>query len=80
MLTLKPHSTDTANLLDPSVSTRGTTGHESAHHHSPTRGGGAEEADHHHGRNTAIGAGSAATAGLVAQYGSEIFNIRPFEC
>jgi len=71
-----PHSTDTANLLDPSVSTRGTTGHESAHHHSPTRGGGAEEADHHHGRNTAIGAGSAATAGLVAHQHGQYQNER----
>ncbi|PVH89551.1 hypothetical protein DL98DRAFT_564875 [Cadophora sp. DSE1049] len=63
-----PHTTDTANLLDPSVNTRGTSGYESAHHHSPTQGGGAEEADSHHGRNSAIGAGagSAAAAGLVA--------------
>ncbi|KAK0128500.1 hypothetical protein ONS95_000472 [Cadophora gregata] len=66
-----PHSTDTANLLDPSVNTRGTSGYEDAHHHSPTQGGGAEEADHHHGRNTAIGAGigSAAAVGVAHQYG-----------
>lgn len=71
-----PHSTDTANLLDPSVNTRGTSGYESAHHHSPTRGGGAEEADHDHGRNTALGAGSAAAVGLGAHQYSQHQNER----
>lgn len=63
---LQPHNTDTANLLDPSHNTR-TSGHETAHEHSPIHGGGAEEADHHHGRNAVIGAGGAGALGLAAQ-------------
>jgi hypothetical protein len=64
-----PHSTNTANLLDPRVNTTGH-GHEDAHHHSARHGGGAEEADQHHnssttgssghhlGRDAALGAGA----------------------
>ncbi|XMA15507.1 hypothetical protein WAI453_008298 [Rhynchosporium graminicola] len=43
-----PHNTYAANMLDPSVNTRATTGLEDAHHHTAS-GGGAEEADAQHG-------------------------------
>ena len=64
-----PHSTATANRLDPRVNTSGTGGLEDAHHHSKTHGGGAEEADHHHnlGRDAAVGAGGVGAAGLAEQ-------------
>ncbi|KAL2075504.1 hypothetical protein VTL71DRAFT_447 [Oculimacula yallundae] len=42
-----PHNTYAANMLDPSVNTRGS-GYEDAHQHTAS-GGGAEEADAHHG-------------------------------
>jgi hypothetical protein len=59
-----PHSTDTANLLDPNVS-GGSRKIEDAHKHHPRHGGGAEAADKDHsagsssntvGRDAAIGA------------------------
>jgi len=57
-----PHSTDTANRLDPSVNTQGSR-IEDAHHHSATHGGGAEAADKHHtGRDAGIAAGGAGLA------------------
>ena len=52
-----PHSTHTANRLDPSVNTTSTST-ESAFEHSPAHGGGVEQADRHHlGRDAAVGAG-----------------------
>ena len=59
-----PHSSDTANRLDPSVNTRGTGGLEDARYHSATHGGGAESADKHHhlGRDAAVGAGGVGLA------------------
>lgn len=60
-----PHSTDTANLLDPSVNTRGP-GLENALHHTE-HGGGAEEADSSHGaKGAALGAGSVGALGLAS--------------
>ncbi|KAI9051364.1 hypothetical protein LZ554_004411 [Drepanopeziza brunnea f. sp. 'monogermtubi'] len=43
-----PHTTNTANLLDPRVNSSGVSGHEDAIKHSPNHGGGAEQADSHH--------------------------------
>ncbi|KAE8446283.1 hypothetical protein EG329_012369 [Mollisiaceae sp. DMI_Dod_QoI] len=74
-----PHSTDTANILDPNIS-GGTRQLEDAHKHSLHHGGGAEAADkdhiaessgttglsdHHLGRDAAIGATEAGTVGLA---------------
>jgi len=60
-----PHSTDTANLLDPSVNTRGP-GLENALHHTE-HGGGAEEADNQHStKGAAFGVGSAGALGLAS--------------
>ena len=59
-----PHTTQTANLLDPNIS-GGARTTEDAHIHHPRHGGGAEAADKHHssgggsntvGRDAAIGA------------------------
>jgi len=59
-----PHSTDTANLLDPSVNRSGLPT-EDAHHHDHISGGGAEEADKHHGaRNAGVAAGALGAVGL----------------
>jgi hypothetical protein len=64
--TTGPHSTDTANLLDPRVNTRGAT--EDAIQHDPKHGGGAENADKSHlGRDAGIGAGALGAAGLAKQ-------------
>ncbi|KAE9370104.1 hypothetical protein N431DRAFT_492275 [Stipitochalara longipes BDJ] len=73
-----PHSTDTANRLDPAIKTSGTTRLEDAHEHLERHGGGAEAADKHHsdkvtgsgqtpdkhhlGRDAAIGGGIGAAA------------------
>ncbi|KAI6711463.1 hypothetical protein JHW43_006019 [Diplocarpon mali] len=62
-----PHTTNTANLLDPSVNTRGT-GLEDALHHSPRHGGGAEEADTHH-RASDFKTGSAAAVDATRRGG-----------
>ncbi|KAK2629199.1 hypothetical protein QTJ16_000019 [Diplocarpon rosae] len=62
-----PHTTDTANLLDPSVNTRGA-GQEDALHHSPRHGGGAEEADTHH-RASDVKTGSAAAVDATRRAG-----------
>ena len=55
LIPLKPHTTDTANLLDPNVS-GGSKKLENAHEHHPRPGGGAEAADQHH-----TGVGSTST-------------------
>jgi hypothetical protein len=64
---LQPHTTDTANRLDPAVNTSATTGLEDAHQHSERHGGGGEAADkqHHLGRDAAV-AGGVGTAAYEA--------------
>ncbi|KAF8847170.1 hypothetical protein BDZ45DRAFT_811768 [Acephala macrosclerotiorum] len=71
-----PHSTDTANLLDPSIH-GGPSTLEDAHRHHPQHGGGAEAADKHHmGRDAAIGTGGAGAVGLAEHESNKHHNDR----